>query len=295
MKEKATRASNDHRKNLSSVGKDNVYSLVRDICDYIRSDPSGNVSLSDLEKRFKVSRFIIQKTFKVVMGISPRKYTEECRILLLKRNLKDDEPIPLAVYKTGYNSQSWLYENSSSKLGMKPSSYRKGGEGATIDFLTSKCKLGYLLVAQTEHGICSVSIADREDQLISYLHEEYPRAEIRRSKEVSRNLSSVLEYFEGQLLNLPVDIAGTEFQKRVWSAIMKIPYGQTRTYNQIAEAIEKPKAVRAVGNACAANPVPLIIPCHRVVRKDGGLGGYGLGPKRKEFMLSMEKENKKVK
>jgi AraC family transcriptional regulator of adaptative response/methylated-DNA-[protein]-cysteine methyltransferase len=265
--------------------------LVERICNFIRSNPSEDVSLPNLEARFRVNRFTIQKTFKEIMGISPRKYAEECRILLLKKNLKENQPIPKAVYSAGYNSHSWLYETPSTKLGMTPSSYRKGGEGTTISYLTSRCKLGFLLVAETRFGICSLSLADTEEILESSLFKEYPNAKIVRSENVRERLNSVLDYFDGQLLNLPVDVAGTDFQKRVWSALLKIPYGETRSYHQVAQMIGKPRAVRAVANACASNPVPLIIPCHRVVRKDGGLGGYGLGVDRKEFLISMEKAN----
>ncbi|MCL5874161.1 MAG: methylated-DNA--[protein]-cysteine S-methyltransferase [Candidatus Thermoplasmatota archaeon] len=268
--------------------------LVEKVCNYIRSNPSEDLSLPALEKWFGVSRFKIQRTFKEIMGISPRKYAEECRILLLKKNLKDNQPIPKAIYQSGYNSHSWLYDQPSSKLGMTPSSYRKGGEGASINYLTSKCKLGYLLVAETESGICSLSLADKEDSLVSSLFKEYPRAKIVRSESVRKRLDSVLDYFDGQLLSLPVDVTGTDFQKRVWTALLKIPYGETRSYQDVAKMIGKPKAVRAVANACASNPVSLIIPCHRVVRKDGGIGGYGLGIDRKEYLLAMEKSNSEV-
>ena len=268
--------------------------LVEAICNFIRSDPSRNLSLHSLESRFKVNRFTIQKTFKEIMGISPRKYAEECRILLLKRNLKAEQPIPKAIYQAGYNSHSWLYEKSASKLGMAPSSYRRGGEGAIIRYLTSRCRLGYVLVAETRHGICSLSLADKKSELVLALNKEYPNAVIERSESVSKSLKAVLDYFDGQLLNLPIDVIGTEFQKRVWSALSKIPYGETRSYHQVAEMIGKPKAVRAVANACASNPVPLIIPCHRVVRKDGSLGGFALGIERKEYLISMEKTNSEV-
>ncbi|MCW6159450.1 MAG: helix-turn-helix domain-containing protein [Thermoplasmatales archaeon] len=216
--------------------------LVEQICNFIRSNPSEDVSLPGLEIRFKINRFTIQKTFKEMMGISPRKYAEECRIQLLKKNLKNNVPIPKAVYQAGYNSHSWLYEEPSSKLGMTPTSYRKGGEGITIMYLTSECKLGFLLVAETEFGICSLSIADDEKSLVAHLRKEYPRALLIRSEDVRQRLNSVLEYFDGQLLDLPLDIGGTEFQKRVWSALLRIPYGETRSYHEVAEMIGEPKA-----------------------------------------------------
>ena len=269
------------------------HNLVEQVCSFIRSNTSRDVSLSALERHLGVNRFTIQKTFKEVMGISPRKYAEERRILMLKRNLKDNQPIPKAIYKAGYNSQSWLYGGSDSKLGMSPSTYRNGGRGSSIRYLTSSCILGYILLAETDRGVCSLSLADSEDVLVQSLIKEYPNAEIERSEKVRKSLDSVMKYLEGQSLDLPVDVRGTDFQKRVWVALQNIPYGETRSYDDVAKMIGKPSAVRAVANACASNPVPLIIPCHRVVRKDGGIGGYGMGIERKEYLLRMERSNSK--
>lgn len=275
----------------NSSAKENKAHLVEQICNYIRSNASSDLSLDRLETRFGLSRYSLHRTFREIMGITPRKYLEECRINMLKQNLREGEPLPNAVYSTGYNSQSWLYKDGNLKLGMLPSSYRNGGKGAIVKYLTDKCDLGFLLVAETEHGICTLSMADSEKELVEYLKEEFPEADIVKSEEVRERMDSVISYFDGQLLNLPVEVGGTEFQRRVWSAIRTIPYGETRTYNQLAEMIGKPKAYRAVANACGANPVPLIIPCHRVVRKDGTMGGYALGTHRKEFLLKMEKKN----
>ena len=265
--------------------------LVEKICDYIRQNPTGDLSLTSLEKKFGLSKFHIQKSFKEIMGITPRKYVEECRIQILKRNLREGVPIPSAIYKSGYNSQSWLYDDSSSKLGMQASSYRKGGAGAVIRYMISECRLGFLIVAETDHGVCALSLGDSEEQLIESLMGEFPKADIKRSDSVKERFDAVLGYFEGQMLNLPVDVQGTDFQKRVWSALRTIPYGEVRTYQEVAEMINMPKAHRAVANACASNPVPLIVPCHRVVRKDDGLGGYALGLWRKKILLQIEKEN----
>lgn len=265
--------------------------VVEQICDYIRRNATSDLSLAALEVKFSINRFSLQKAFREIMGITPRKYVEECRILLLKRNLKEGQPMPEAVYRTGYNSQSWLYEDPESKLGMLPSIYRSGGEGAEIRYQTAMCPLGWLTVAETEGGICGLTMAGSEDDLIGWLEDEYPHATLVRSDDLNERIDSVLMYFRGQLLNLPVEVGGTEFQRRVWTAIKTIPYGETRTYNQIAEMIGKPKAYRAVANACGANPVPLVVPCHRVVRKDGGLGGYALGVEKKRYLLEMEKKN----
>ena len=265
--------------------------LVEKICDYIKQNPTEKLTLSSLEKKFGLNKFYLQKTFKEIMGITPRKYVEECRIQVLKRNLREGVPIPSAIYKSGYNSQSWLYEKTSTKLGMPASSYRKGGEGAEIRYMISECKLGFLIVAETDHGVCALSIGDSVEQLVDSLKREFPKADIKSSDSVKERFNAVLGYFDGQLLNLPLDVQGTDFQKRVWSALRTIPYGEVRTYQQVADMIDMPKAYRAVANACASNPVPLVVPCHRVVRKDDGLGGYALGIWRKEYLLKMEKKN----
>ncbi len=265
--------------------------LVEQVCDYIRENISSSLTLEDLEKKFGVRGYSIQRWFKEIMGITPRKYMEELRIHKLKTNLKNGEPMPMAIYNTGYKSQSWLYEDSLSKLGMVPSAYRKGGAGETIYFLTGKCALGAIIVAETEQGICAVSMGDSEEALVQSLRKEFNRADLQHSEKARDRLNSLLDYFNGQRLNLPVAIQGTDFQQRVWAAIASIPYGETRSYNDIAGMIGKPKAFRAVANACGANHVPLIIPCHRVVRKDGSLGGYALGLDRKKYLLEMEKRN----
>ena len=277
------------RKEKITFEKGEKSRLVDLVSSYIKENTSGNLSLKFLEERFQVNKFTIQRAFMDVLGISPRKYAEECRIMRLKENIKKGEPVTRAIYNSGYNSQNWLYRDSKSKLGMTPSEYRKGGVGVQIRYLIAESKLGFILVAETDKGICSVSMADAPEQLIRQLSSEFHKATLLQSEEVRDRMNAILEYLEGKKLNLPVDVQGTEFQKRVWAAISRIPYGETRSYNKIAEEIGMPKAYRAVANACGANPVPLIVPCHRVIRKNGGLGGYGMGIERKKYLLAMEK------
>lgn len=157
-----------------------------------------------------------------------------------------------------------------------------------IGYLTDSSPLGRLLVAATEYGICAVSLADSDEELVAALQREYPKATILKSEDVRRLLKEVLKFFQGQLLSLPLDLRGTDFQRKVWAALQTIPYGSTSSYSDVARMVGKPRAVRAVANACGDNPVPLIIPCHRVIRKDGSLGGYGLGVHRKRQLLAME-------
>ena len=263
--------------------------LVEEVCSYIRNNPSSRMTLAGLGGRFGVSPFFLQRTFVEVMGISPRRYLEECRIKLLKLKLAKGEPVIGALRRTGYSSQSWLYKDSRAKLGMTPANYRAGGVGRRVIYSIGETKLGRLLVAATNKGICSVNVSDDEDKLLSALRQEYPKARIVRSREADHLLQGVRDHLKGQEVRLPLDIRGTDFQLRVWAAIQRIPLGATRSYSDVAEMVGKPKAIRAVANACGSNPVPLIIPCHRVIRKDGTVGGYGLGTHRKEMLLSTER------
>ncbi len=262
--------------------------LVNDVCDYIRRDPAARITLGDLGKRFGVSPYHLQRVFVEVMGISPRKYVEECRVGILKLRLANGEPIVSAIRGTGYSSQSWLYKDSRSKLGMTPADYKAGGPGKTVMYATGDSSLGRMLVAATENGICSVNVGENDEALLETLRREYRKARIIRSEQAERLLEGVRAHLRGQRVKLPLDLRGSEFQLKVWAAIRQIPPGSTRTYSEIAEMIGEPTAVRAVANACGSNPVPLIVPCHRVIRKDGSLGGYGLGVDRKKELLASE-------
>ena len=273
---------------VSSAVSSRRLKLVNDVCAYIKSNPAAKVTLADLGLRFGVSPYHLQKTFVDVMGISPRKYVEECRVALLKLRLAKGEPVVGALRATGYSSQSWLYKDSRIKLGMTPADYKAGGSGTTVMFAIGDSTLGRMLVAATSHGICSVNVGDDDKTLIDRLRSEYPRATLERSERAGRFLEGVRSHLRGQDVKLPLDIRGTDFQLKVWTAIQQIPLGSTRTYSEIAQMIGEPAAVRAVANACGSNPVPLIIPCHRVVRKDGSLGGYGLGIGRKKTLLGEE-------
>jgi AraC family transcriptional regulator of adaptative response/methylated-DNA-[protein]-cysteine methyltransferase len=263
--------------------------LVKEVCGYIRSDPASKMTLADLGTRFGLSPYHLQKVFVDVMGISPRKYLEECRVSLLKLRLAKGEPVVGALRATGYSSQSWLYKDSKVKLGMTPADYKSGGSGTVVMYATGDSSLGRLLVAETDDGICSVDLGEDDAGLVAALRKEFPRAELVRSAGAGRRLRGVNAHLRGQEVKLPLDIRGTDFQLKVWTALQQIPLGSTRTYSDVAEMIGEPSAVRAVANACGSNPVPLIIPCHRVIRKDGSLGGYGLGVHRKKALLARER------
>ena len=259
------------------------------MCDYIRENSASRITLRSLGERFGLSPFHLQRVFTEVMGISPRRYLEECRLSELRSRLARGEPVINALRGTGYSSQSWLYEDSRTRLGMTPATYRNGAPGTLITYATGDSPLGRLLVAATEHGVCSVKVGRDDVDLLRALLGEFPKARIVRGKRADRFLDALNVRLNGQEVMLPVDVRGTDFQLRVWIALRSIPLGETRSYSDVARMIGEPMAVRAVANACASNPVPLIIPCHRVIRKDGDLGGYGLGVGRKKTLLSKER------
>lgn len=197
-----------------------------------------------------------------------------------------------ASYGAGFGSSSRLYERAAGQLGMTPGSYRRLGKGEQIEFATAACPLGRVLVATTERGICAVQLGDSDAQVQATLREEFPEAEIRRNPErLSRALRAVLQTMKTGVPHgaLPLDIRATAFQWRVWKELQRIPTGETRSYSAIARAVGKPGAARAVARACARNRVAVLIPCHRVVREDGAVGGYRWGPERKQALLERER------
>ena len=263
--------------------------LVSEVCAYLKENYADRITLASLGERFGTSPFQLQRVFSEVMGRTPRAYLAECRLNDLRVGLAKGEPVLRALRRSGYSSQSWLYEDSRRRLGMTPATYRKGGAGAKISYATGDSSLGRLLVATTEHGICSVKAGRNDAELVGALRAEFPRAQIARAARAQRQLEALNDHLNGQEVKFPVDIRGTDFQMKVWTALRGIPRGETRSYFDVAEMVGAPRAVRAVANACASNPIPLIIPCHRVIRKDGSLGGYGLGIGRKKSLLAAEK------
>jgi AraC family transcriptional regulator, regulatory protein of adaptative response / methylated-DNA-[protein]-cysteine methyltransferase len=255
------------------------------------------IRLSWLAKLANQSPFYFHRTFKQFMGVTPRQYLEAVRLKHVKLSLKRGESARKSTYDAGYNTAGWLYSARDSKIGVSPSQYKSGGKGLTIAFSLSGCNLGRLLVAATTGGVCFVALGDSDERLLSHLKDEYPEAlllsEADASVDMSAWVSEILRYLEGKnrLLssNLPIDVQATAFQWKVWKELQNIPYGTTRSYNDIANRIGVPLGYRAVANACASNHVPLAIPCHRVVRKNGDLGGYRWGVERKRKLLEMEK------
>jgi AraC family transcriptional regulator, regulatory protein of adaptative response / methylated-DNA-[protein]-cysteine methyltransferase len=266
---------------------------VKAICRYIEQHLDEPLTLDRLGKEFHQSPFHLQRRFKAVLGITPREYADSCRLRLLKRNLQAGESVTRAMYDAGYSSSSRLYERTASQLGMTPDKYRRGAIAATIRYTCADSPLGRMLIAATERGICAIQFAQTDGQLIEGLKREFPFA-ARKSDDAGLRewVDILLEHMQGRELDssLPLDIRATAFQRKVWAHLQSIPFGATESYSQVAKAIRRPTAVRAVARACATNPVAVAIPCHRVVREDGSMGGYRWGIERKERLLAMEKQ-----
>jgi AraC family transcriptional regulator, regulatory protein of adaptative response / methylated-DNA-[protein]-cysteine methyltransferase len=266
--------------------------LVQQVCRFIEANSAEAVTLDMLHEQFNVSAQHLQRIFKRVVGLSPRQYLDAVRLRQLKLHLRKGDSVTTAQFEAGYNSSSRLYERAATQLGMTPASYRKGGEGARIFSTVVATTMGQLLIASTSRGLCAVRLGDSAEALQSELQNEFPRAEILHdNSSFQPAIESLVQYVSGKnvALNLPLDIQATAFQWRVWQELQAIPYGETRSYTEIAEAIAQPTAVRAVASACAANPVALVIPCHRVIRGDGSLSGYRWGLERKEALLGHER------
>jgi len=252
---------------------------------------SGPPALTALARAVATSPHHLLRLFKKHLGITPKDYADARRLRLVKEHLKSGDGVAGALYAAGYGSPSRLYERADAQLGMTPATYGRDGKGAAIDFTTVRSPLGRLLVAATTRGLAAVSLGDDDARLERALRAEYPAAEIRRANSrLEPWVGAILEHIAGERpsLALPLDLQATAFQWKVWRALQKIPYGRTATYGEIARAIGKPKAVRAVANACANNRAALVIPCHRVVRGDGDTGGYRWGAERKEKILAKE-------
>lgn len=265
---------------------------VRAAAAFIDAHVDERITLSTLAGQTGVSPFHLQRVFRRELGVTPREYQQARRLDRLRAQLRRGETVSRATYDAGFGSPSRVYEQAGPRLGMTPAAYRRGGHGVRIRFAIVPSPLGQLLVAATPSGVCTVSLGDGEAQLERRLHAEFPRAVIERDDDgsLAALAGKVLAHIrgDGPAHDLPLDVRGTAFQQQVWRALLAIPYGETRSYAQVAAAIGRPTATRAVARACATNPVAVVIPCHRVVRSDGGLGGYAGGIERKERLLEIE-------
>ncbi|MFY9607189.1 MAG: bifunctional DNA-binding transcriptional regulator/O6-methylguanine-DNA methyltransferase Ada [Blastocatellia bacterium] len=269
-----------------------AFEAVRRACRHIEENRDEPLTLQALATRVGLSPYHLQRVFKRIVGVSPREYREALRVGEFKARVKKGESVTSAMYEAGYGSSSRLYESSNKRLGMTPAVYRRGGRGVRISYTIAACALGRLLVAATEKGLCAVRLGDSDKDLEAGLRSEYSEAEINRDdKSLGKWVGALVDHLGGKRrrLDLPLDVQATAFQLSVWQELKEIPYGSTRSYSEVAEAIGRPSAVRAVARACATNPVALVIPCHRVVREDQSLGGYRWGIERKQALLERER------
>ncbi len=249
-------------------------------------------SLHELSALAGMSPFHFHRIFKAETGLTPKAYASASRARKLREELSSpDASVTRAIYGAGFNSNSRFYETSDQVLGMRARDYRDGGAGTVIRFAVGQCSLGAILVAQSERGICAILLGDDPDALARDLQDRFPRAQIvGGDRGFERLVAQVVGFVEAPSigLNLPLDVRGTAFQERVWRTLAEIPAGTTVSYTQIAERIGRPRAVRAVAQACGANHIAVAIPCHRVVRRDGDLAGYRWGVARKRELLQRE-------
>ena len=266
--------------------------------DGAENDLGGTrLTLSALGRSAGMSPYQLDRAFRGVMGITPRQYADALRMQRVKSRLKEGDDVTTALYDAGFGSSSRLYERAPSQLGMTPAEYGRGGEGMIIHYTITDSPLGRLLVAATGRGISALYLSNSDQVLRDALREEYPRAELiadvdgrGNSGPLGRWVRQIVEHLRGREphLDLPTDVRATAFQRRVWEELRKIPYGETRTYSQVARSIGKPSAIRAVARACATNPTAVVVPCHRVVAKDGKFAGYRWGINRKQALLETE-------
>jgi AraC family transcriptional regulator of adaptative response/methylated-DNA-[protein]-cysteine methyltransferase len=277
----------------ASSPRDARLDAVRAACRMIERAEEEAPSLEALGAEAGLSPFHLQRTFKAVMGITPRQYWDARRLSRLKHNLKSGESVTSALYGAGYGSSSRLYEKAGAQLGMTPASYGKGGAGAVIAYGMADTRLGRVIVGATARGICFVGLGDDDAALIAELSRDYPEATLAADPSgLGDMLAEVARTLDGKEphRDLPLDIRGTAFQRQVWEALRSIPMGETKTYAALAAQIGRPKAIRAVGTACANNPVSLIIPCHRAIGTDGTLRGYRWGLDRKKRLIETERQ-----
>ena len=274
-----------------SVSGDPQSDGVKAICRYIEQHIDEPMTLDRLGKAFRQSPFHLQRRFKAVLGITPREYADSCRLRLLKRSLQAGDNVTRAMYDAGYGSSSRLYERTASQLGMTPDKYRRGAIAAAIRYTCADSPLGRMLIAATERGICAIQFARSDGELLEGLKREFPFA-LRKPDAggLKSWVSALLRHMSGRGgdVSLPLDIRATAFQRRVWTYLQSIPFGATQSYSQVAKGIGQPSATRAVARACATNPAAVAIPCHRVVREDGSMGGYRWGVERKRTLLEIE-------
>jgi AraC family transcriptional regulator of adaptative response/methylated-DNA-[protein]-cysteine methyltransferase len=269
---------------------------LQEVCRYIETHSDEPLSLERLAARANLSKYHFARRFKALVGVTPREYIAAARLHRFKGKLRRADSVDVALYDAGYGSSSRVYEGAARNLGMTPAQYRRKGEGVAISFAAFETALGTMMIGATDRGICFAQFGDSEVQLRERLQREYARATVvpmRKPyhRQYDRWVDAIRGYLAGEraALDLPLDVQGTAFQLRVWKYLQSIPYGSVQSYGEIAKTLGKPAASRAVGSAIGRNAVALVIPCHRVIRGSGELGGYKWGSARKRTLLDLER------
>jgi len=272
---------------------------ISDLCRYIERHCEERLDLATLAARAGLSRFHLQRTFKAAVGVTPKQYLEAHRVGKLKKELRHAKDVTSAMYEAGFGSSSRVYERADSRLGMTPKQYRQGGGGVTITYALLESPVGLAMMGATDRGVCFVQFGDTKEQLLEALRREFPAAKLEAATDPSAPeflqwMDALSAHLAGgrPLLDLPLDIQATAFQMRVWDYLRSIPPGKVQSYGEVAAGIGQPTAVRAVARACATNRVALLIPCHRVIRGTGKLGGYRWGLERKQALLDRERRGR---
>jgi len=270
---------------------------IRIACDFIRAHAQDTLTLESIAAHVELSPFHFQRRFKAVMGVTPRQFVEACRLESLKGALRIRPSVTEAIYEAGFGSGSRVYERVDTRLGMTPAQYRKGGKDQAISYVAVASALGRMMIAATDRGLCFVQFAGSDAELLKMLRAEYPAAHIEAMKRpysahFERWMTALQDHLKGREpeLRLPLDLRATAFQMRVWQYLQSIPYGSVQSYSEVAAGLGQPTAARAVARACATNRVALVIPCHRVLRGTGELGGYGWGLERKRALIDRERK-----
>lgn len=287
---------------LGPASADALAARIRDLCDYIDQHADEPLTLAVLGQQVGMSTFHLQRTFRAVVGVSPKQYVDAVRMKRLQTLLRETKrsdvkgsDVTAAIFEAGYGSLSRVYEKSNEQLGMTPMEYREGGQGVEISWATAETPLGLMLIGATDRGLAFIQFGDTQAALLQALQAQYPQAVIRQVGEPSQQfhawMAALQRYLTGHepSLRLPVHVRATAFQLKVWRYLQRIPAGSVNSYSEVAKAIGQPGATRAVARACAANAVAIAIPCHRVIRGSGALGGYRWGLTRKRTLLDKER------
>jgi AraC family transcriptional regulator, regulatory protein of adaptative response / methylated-DNA-[protein]-cysteine methyltransferase len=284
---------------LAAIGEDPATQRMREICRFIDQNLTERLTLTLLAAKTGTSPFHFQRAFKAIVGVTPRHYVEARRLEKLKTNLRRCKDVTEAVYDAGYESSSRVYERADTRLGMTPNQYRNGGKDVAMTYVTVDTAFGAMMVAATDRGISFVQFGGNESQLLGMLQTEYPQAQLRPMvqpchPDFARWVAALRDHLVGNQprLHLPLDIRATAFQTKVWKYLQSIPYGALRSYSEVAVGIGQPKAARAVARACASNRTAILIPCHRVIRGTGKLGGYKWGMAKKRAIIDCERNQR---